>query len=246
MTFKLPEGQTNRVLFHACAVQIPILSLGCLGQQGYWTDLRADISTQFFLDKIQTKHSQTQLHKEESLFLVEGVLVAPLSTAGVSDEVAQEWQMPIGPQMLEDVEGPMLARAAALRDPGTSDQIVMEQHSLTHLPSQPWCKMCVESRGRDSPHREQSKLMQLCLSLTTGTWVTEALSRSRASSWEETPLLEPSTRRLCPTPRRWTCPTLLPQQQSGCEILGINDLSTCRQRRSSLVATGQNGKRMSS
>ena len=40
----------------------------------------------------------------------------------------------------------------------TPDQIVMEQHSLTHFPSQPWCKMCVESRGHDSPHREQSKI----------------------------------------------------------------------------------------
>ena len=64
----------------------------------------------------------------------------------------------MGPQMLEDVEEPMPARPATLRDPGTPDQIVMEQHSLTHFPSEPWCKMCVESRGHDSPHREQSKI----------------------------------------------------------------------------------------
>ena len=64
----------------------------------------------------------------------------------------------MGPQMLEDVEEPMPARPATLRDPGTPDQIVMEQHNLTHFPSQPWCKMCVESRGHDSPHREQSKI----------------------------------------------------------------------------------------
>ena len=57
-----------RVLFHACTVQKPILSLGCLTQQGYWSDLRADTGTLFFPDKIHTKHSQTQLHKEESLF----------------------------------------------------------------------------------------------------------------------------------------------------------------------------------
>ena len=50
----------------------------------------------------------------ESLFFVRGMLVAPLSTAGVSDEVAQELQMPMGPQMLEDVEEPMLARPATL------------------------------------------------------------------------------------------------------------------------------------
>ena len=66
--------------------------------------------------------------------------------------------MPMGPQMLEDVEELMPARPATLRDPGTADRIVMEHHSLTHFPSQPWYKMCVESRGRDSKHREQSKI----------------------------------------------------------------------------------------
>ena len=95
----------------------------------------------------------TQLHKEESLFFVRGMLVAPLP-ASVSDEVAQELQMPISPQMLDDVED----RPATLKDPGNPDQIVMQQHSLTHFPSQPLCKMCVESRGRGSPHLEQSKI----------------------------------------------------------------------------------------
>ena len=50
--------------------------------------------------------------------------MAPLVTAGVSDDVTQELQMPIGPQMLEDVEEPMTACPATLRDPGTPDQIV--------------------------------------------------------------------------------------------------------------------------
>ena len=104
MTYKLPEALKIRVLFHAFAVQKPILSLGCIAQQGYWSDLRADIGTLFFPDKTQIQHSQTKLHKEESLFFVKGMLVAPLSTAGVSDEVAQELQMPMGPQMLKDVE----------------------------------------------------------------------------------------------------------------------------------------------
>ena len=111
-----------------------------------------------FLARSRAKHSQTQLHKEESPFFVKGVLVAPLSTASVSDEVAQELQMPMGPQVLEDVEEPMLACFATLTDPGTPHQIVMEQHSLAHFPSQHWCKKCVESRRRDSPQREQSKI----------------------------------------------------------------------------------------
>ena len=112
VAFKLPEGRTIRVLFHACEVQKTILSLGCLAQQVYWSDLRADSGTLFFPDKIQTKHSHTQLHKEESLIFIKGMLLAPLLTAGVSDEVAQELQMPIGPQILENGEEPMPARPA--------------------------------------------------------------------------------------------------------------------------------------
>ena len=92
-------------------------------------------------DKIQTKHRQTQLHKDESLFFVKGMLVAPLLTVGLSDGVAQELQMPIGPQMLDDMEEPMPARPATFRDLGTPDHIVLEQHSLTHFPSQP-CARC--------------------------------------------------------------------------------------------------------
>ena len=61
------------------------------------------------------------------------------------------------PQALEDAEEPTPSRLATLRDPGTSDQIMLDQHSLTHFPSQLWCKVCVESRGRDS-HREPSKI----------------------------------------------------------------------------------------
>ena len=95
VTYKLPEGRTIRVLFHACAVQKAILSLGRLAQQRYWSDLRADTGTLFFPDNIQTKRSQTQLHKGESLFSVKGMMVAPLTTAGVSDQVAREFQIPM-------------------------------------------------------------------------------------------------------------------------------------------------------
>ena len=53
VTYKLPERRTIRVLFHACAVQKQILSLGRLAQQQYWSDLRADTGTLFFPDKTQ-------------------------------------------------------------------------------------------------------------------------------------------------------------------------------------------------
>ena len=90
----------------------------------------------------------------------------------------------------------MLARPATLRDPGTPDQIVMEQQSRTHILRVSPGARCA-SNPEDVIHP---------ISLTTDTWVTEAACRSRASSWEQTLLLETSTRRWCPTPRRWTCP----------------------------------------
>ena len=65
VTFKLSEGR----LFYACEVQKPILPLGCLAQQGCWSDLRADTGTLFFPDKIHAKQSQTQLHKVREFVL---------------------------------------------------------------------------------------------------------------------------------------------------------------------------------
>ena len=63
------------------------------------------------------------------------MLMAPLVTTGVTDDVAQEVEVPIGPQTLLIAEEPKPSRPATLKDPGTPDQIV----SLTHFPSQPWC-----------------------------------------------------------------------------------------------------------
>ena len=79
VTYKLPEGRKIIVLFHACAVQKPILSLGRLAQQEYWSDLRADTGTLFFPDKTQTKRTVAQGRE----FVLCQTMVAPLTTAGV-------------------------------------------------------------------------------------------------------------------------------------------------------------------
>ena len=55
---------------------------------GYWSDLRADTGTLF---PTRSRRS-TQLHKEESLFFVKGMLVAPLLTAGVSGESLKSYR----------------------------------------------------------------------------------------------------------------------------------------------------------
>ena len=57
--------------------------------------------------------------------------------------------------MLDDVEEPMPAHPATLKDPGTPDQIVMEQHSLTHFPSQLGAR-CVSNPEDTIHHIENS------------------------------------------------------------------------------------------
>ena len=47
----------------------------------------------------------------------------------------------------------------------TPDQIVLDQRSLTHFPSQLWCKVCVESRVRDSPRTVENKIKMCLISL---------------------------------------------------------------------------------
>ena len=64
--------------------------------------------------------------------------MASLVTAGASNDVARKLPTPTGPQALEDVEEPMPSRPVGLKDPGNSDQIVQDQHNLTHFPSHPW------------------------------------------------------------------------------------------------------------
>ena len=138
----------------------------------------------------------------------------------------------------------MLARPATLKDPGTPDQIGVEQRSLTHFPSQPWCKMCVESRGRDSPQRDQSKIdadgpqlqfdygymgdggpLQIACFLVGTDTFTGAIHATTV-----------------PDPKKMGLPMLLQQQSVHVTTLF---LSAWRQRRSSSVAAGQSGNRMS-
>ena len=52
------------------------------------------------------------------------MMMAPLVTAGVSHDVAEELHMPLGPQTLEDMKEPMPSRPATLKDPGTRDNRV--------------------------------------------------------------------------------------------------------------------------
>ena len=135
VTFTHPERRTIRVISMRVMFKNPFYPSVVLRTKGHWSDLRTVTGTLFFPDRIQTEHSQIQLQKEESLFFVEGMLMAPLVTAGVSYRCRlahKRWKMR---------KNRCQSRPVSLKDPGNSDRIVLDQNSLTHFPSQPWCKV---------------------------------------------------------------------------------------------------------
>ena len=93
--FQLPEGRTIRVLCPVCDFEKKNFLGRLLSQSiGVIFELtQVDTGALFFPDSTQTQHNQTQLHKESSLFIVREMLemlMVPLVTAGVSDDVAQD------------------------------------------------------------------------------------------------------------------------------------------------------------
>ena len=62
------------------------------------------------------------------------MLMAPLVTTGVSDDVAQELQMLIGPQTLDDVEEPMQSFLQHSKIQTFLIESWLDQHSLGMVP----------------------------------------------------------------------------------------------------------------
>ena len=82
-------------------------------------------------------------------------MVAALTTAGVSGEVAQEIQMPVRPQMLEDAEEPIIFRV----NPGVR------------------CVSNLEDTIHHIGNSRKSMQLYLNFSFIVGTWEMEALLR---------------------------------------------------------------------
>ena len=78
-------------------------------------------------------NSRTPLHNKGNLFFVQGKLISLLKATGVSDDVAQELQMPIGPQAVSDVAGTnAISPCHSQRSWRFRSKIVVEHHNLTH------------------------------------------------------------------------------------------------------------------
>ena len=161
------------------------------------------------------KHSQTQLHSEESLFFVDVMMMATLVTAGVSkrcrfrlSDVA--WSTSVGNMwktrcQLVQLRCKIQALLTRSRWVSTARQSLQVSLGAT----------CASNPEDVTLHIGNSrKWMPWChnFSLITATWETEALHWSLASSWEQTPLLEPSMRQWCQTPR-------MPCMCEGCLVV---------------------------
>ena len=114
VTYKLPQGRTIRVLFHGCGVQKPSSLLFVPLSRGTGVILAQTHVHRSSLTRSSPNTAKHSCTKKRVCSLSKKMLMAPLVTTGVSDDVAQELQMPISPQALDDVEEPMPSRPATL------------------------------------------------------------------------------------------------------------------------------------
>ena len=140
------------------------------------------------LDKLQTQLSQTQLQKEKSLLFVIRMLWAPLMTAGVSDDVAQE-----------DADWPTNVGRCGRTDAITSCRTQRSRHSGStragsaqsdHISRVISGTKCVSNLEDATLHNENNRKPTQCchnFNLTSASWEMEALCRLRgALCWEQT------------------------------------------------------------
>jgi len=159
VTYDVGENTKFHILYHECDVKNPVIAQGRLLRQGFKTKFEQNKGT-----LIDPKTGQsTHLVPHDDLFFLRGRLVAPIEAGAIADEsminlgdeTAAAFSLPQGPQPIDEVEEPEPVRPATLRSPGAPEPQEIEMHNLTHFPSKPWCSICVEARGHDSPHTEQ-------------------------------------------------------------------------------------------
>ena len=122
---------------------------------------------------------------------------------------------------------PVPCRPATLKDPGTPDQIVLDQHSLTVSRVSIGAKCASNPKSPLSTSRTVELRRSGNFSLTADYGYIEdggTLIRLRDCSWEPTHILEPYTRQWCQTPKIWTCRGWLLEQQSASVTWCMNTL----------------------
>lgn len=60
-------------------------------------------------------------------------------------------------EIMEDVEAIAAEKPpiTILRDPGCPTEAEKEEHSASHMPYRAWCPVCVQAKGKESPHRRR-------------------------------------------------------------------------------------------
>ena len=49
------------------------------------------------------------------------------------------------------------AKPRVLRAPRMPTQKEIDEHAATHIPHQSWCEICMQGRGRNSPHKKKKR-----------------------------------------------------------------------------------------
>ena len=66
------------------------------------------------------------------------------------DEAGQE-------EAEEDDEEEEAMRCKVVRDPGEPSQRERDEHDVTHLQFRSWCRVCLEAKGKEDPHKRSSE-----------------------------------------------------------------------------------------
>ena len=82
-----------------------------------------------------------------------GKSISPICAQRENEEVGKERVAEEGEE--EDVEAEVVeeAKVKEVRDPGKPTEEERERHYKTHVPSRPWCPVCIEAKGVEDPHR---------------------------------------------------------------------------------------------
>ena len=52
-----------------------------------------------------------------------------------------------------DEEEDEAMRCRVCKDPGEPSQRERDEHDVTHLPFRSWCRVCLEAKGKEDPHK---------------------------------------------------------------------------------------------
>ena len=161
------EDISVKVVFHVMDVTKAIISLGALRRRGYEINLGQ-------VPAISLQNKKVLLVVRGNFFFLKAMVLRPKA---VEVEIESEDRF-MESKQLAAVDEACVAKVPIGAVAATSSETIVEltadeplsqkpkvpgvkevlQHELTHTPFQPWCSICLRTKGKDSPHKRVASL----------------------------------------------------------------------------------------